>query len=146
MKIDRLFGVAACVVVALGLVLAFLLIGPPSHARLIALDQRRVSDLYNIASTLRNRFAEANGLPKTLPIDLKERDPVTGLRYEFHRIDAKHYALCAGFALPAESESAEDSWPPLNWPHGAGRTCYDFNVSSAEIAPRVAPAVRSATK
>jgi hypothetical protein len=144
-KIDRFFGGAACVIVATGLVLAFLVIGPPGHARLIALDRQRVSDLDGTASKMHNLFGEANRLPKNLPADLKKRDPVTGLRYEFQRIDARHYALCAPFALPAESESGDNSWRP-NWPHGAGLTCYEFDVSAWPVAPRLVPAVRSRTK
>ncbi len=146
MKLDRIFGVAACVIVALGLVLAFLVIGPPSHARLIALDQQRITDLDNIASGMHNRFGDTtDSLPKVLPGDLAERDPATGRGYEFQRIDARHYALCAHFALAADPERISSS-RPFNWPHGPGRTCYAFNVSVNDVAPRVIPAVRSRTK
>ena len=146
MKLDRLFGVAACVFVALGLVLAFLLIGPPSHARLVALDQQRIRDLDRIASELHDRFGDAAGVPKRLPIDLQTKDPVSRRPYEFQKIDAKHYVLCARFSLAAENEESEQSWPGQNWPHGAGRTCYEFNVTVRGVAPRLVPAVRSRTK
>ena len=147
MKLDRLFGVAACVIVALGLVLAFRVIGPPSHARLIALDQQRISDLESIASRVHDRFGQTTrGLPERLPSDLQARDPVTRREYTFQRIDAKSYMLCARFALAAESENVERSSSTQKWPHGAGLTCYKFNVSSSVVAPRVIPAVRSRTK
>lgn len=137
MKLDRILGIAACVVVVVGLVLAFLVIGPPGHARLIAFDSQRVRNLETIASGMHGRFGETtDGLPKLLPSDIAERDPVTGRGYEFQRIDSKHYVLCARFALAAESEDTADSSPPLNWPHGAGRTCYEFNVSASEVSPR----------
>jgi hypothetical protein len=145
-KLDRLFGVAVCVIVALGLVLAFLVIGPPSHARLVSLDQQRVRDLENIASRMHERFGDTtDSLPKVLPSDLTGRDPVTGRGYEFQIIDARHYALCAHFVLAADPERISSSLP-LNWPHGPGRTCYEFNVSADDVAPRVIPAVRSRTK
>ncbi len=138
MKLDRAFGIAACVVVVGGLVLAFLVIGSPGHARLIALDQQRVRDLDTIASGLRDRFGgTTDGLPKLLPGDLTARDPVTGRRYEFQKIDAKHYTLCARFALAAESADMAESSPWLKWPHGAGRTCYELNVSASMVGPRV---------
>jgi hypothetical protein len=143
-KFDRIFGVAACIVVAVGLVLAFLVIGPPGHARLIALDRQRVRDLETIASGMHGRFGETTErLPKLLPSALAERDPVTGRVYEFQKINSKRYALCARFALAAESEDIADSPPPRNWPHGAGRTCYEFNVSASEVSPR---AMRIRTK
>jgi len=137
-KFDRLFGVAACVIVALGLLLAFLVIGPPSHARLAALDQQRVSDLESIAAEVHVRFATAaGGLPQRLPNDLEKKDPETRRDYTFRRIDAKSYVLCARFALAAESDDVEQSSSPQKWPHGAGRTCYQFNVSVSEVAPRM---------
>ena len=137
-KLDRLFGVAACVIVALGLVLAFRVIGPPSHARLIALDQQRVSDIESIASRVHDRFGQTTGgLPRRLPSDLQARDPVTRRGYTFQRIDAKSYMLCARFALAAESENVEQ-WPsPQNWPHDAGLTCYKFNVSAPGVVPTI---------
>ena len=139
MKLERVFGVAACVIVALGLVLAFLVIGPPSHARLVALDQQRITDLDNIASGLHDRFGEVTGgLPRRLPSNLQTRDPATGRPYEFQKIDAKNYKLCARFALATEGETIERRWPsPQNWPHGAGLTCYKFNVSAPGVAPTV---------
>lgn len=149
MKLERVFAIAACVVVAIGLVLAFLVIGPPSHARLVALDTQRVTDLQSLASDLHDRFGDTNErLPKVLPGDLSERDPVTRREYEYRRIDARHYALCAVFALASESEhiSRYPYSPPLNWPHGAGRTCYEFNISTVGVAPHAIPAVRSTTK
>ncbi len=143
MKLDRIFGVAACIIVALGLVLAFLVIGPPGHARLVALDQQRGRDLFYIASGIHARFGETGGLPKGLPSDLERRDPVTLRPYEFQRIDAKNYKLCARFSLAAENEALEPSWPGQSWPHGAGRTCYQFNVAASEVAPRlISPANR----
>jgi hypothetical protein len=138
-KLDRLFGVAACVVVALGLVLAFLVIGPPSHARLVALDQQRITDLDNIATGMHDRFGgTTGGIPKRLPNGLQMRDPATGRPYEFQKIGAKNYMLCARFSLAAESEAIEQQSPfPRNWPHGAGRTCYTFNVSASGVSPTV---------
>ncbi len=139
MKLERLFGVAACVIVALGLVLAFLVIGPPGHARLVALDQQRITDLDNIATEMHDRFGgTTGGLPNRLPHSLEANDPATRRPYEFRKIDAKNYMLCARFSLAAESEAIEQQSPfPRNWPHGAGRTCYTFNVSASGVAPTV---------
>ncbi len=139
MKLDRVFGAAACVIVALGLILAFLVIGPPSHARPVALDQQRITDLDNIASGMHDRFGgTTDGLPKRLPKNLEAYDPVTRRPYEFQRVDARHYRLCARFALAAESETIEQQPPsPQSWAHRAGRTCYTFNVSASGVAPSI---------
>jgi len=136
-RLERLFGVAACVLVALGLVLAFLIIGPPSHARLVSFDQQRVRDLENIASRMHERFGDATGgLPKQLPSDLEAKDPATRIPYEYQKLDGKNYELCTRFSLAAESEDSE-SWYGRSWPpHRAGRTCYEFNVTASDVAPR----------
>ncbi len=147
MKLDRLFGVAACIIVALGLVLAFLVIGPPSHARLVALDQQRVRDLGKIASGMHDRFADArSGVPKRLPSDLVAKDPATRRQYEFKKVDARNYVLCARFDLAAENEDVEQTLPGQFWPHGAGRTCYQFSVTASDVAPRVIPAASARTQ
>lgn len=139
MKLDRVFGVAACLIVALGLILAFLVIGPPSHARLVALDQKRATDLYEIASALHDRYGgTTDALPKRLPSDVQGYDPVTRRAYEYQKVDARNYTLCARFALPAENDTISSQWPlPQRWPHRAGPTCYRFNVAASRVAPTV---------
>lgn len=125
MTFQRIAAVAACTIVAIGVVLAFGVIGTPSHQRLLALDQRRTTDLYDIAQTIGNpapiRLADIhmdNG------IDI--RDPVTHKPYEYHRKNARRYELCATFALPSDPDA--NRYYGRNWKHPAGHSCRWFNV------------------
>jgi hypothetical protein len=151
---ERFFVAAACAVVLAGVAAAFFAIGPPSYARSIALDEHRVADLRAIAHELNERYAKAGAkLPQRLPNDLPAtyfadadrgdvrnftEDPVMDRPYGYRRLSAKHYALCADFALANEPEDGTDATAYLRyWSHGAGRTCYSFDVSQQPPEPHV---------
>jgi hypothetical protein len=122
MTVNRFFAVLAVVVVAAGLVLAFVVIGPPSHTRSVALDKRRVADLYAIGETVRERFKQ-RALPAALPASVLLRDPETHAPYGYRRIDAHRYELCATFATASEADAAQSTFR-----HAAGRSCYRLDV------------------
>ena len=96
MSFNRLFGAAAIATVIAGLALAFTFLGTPSHQRLVALDDVRVSDLQRTASLLRDRYP-SSALPIHLPRDLALQDPVTKQSYEYRRVDATRYVVCVRF-------------------------------------------------
>lgn len=131
MNLNRLFVFGAVVVVFGGLALAFGFLGTPAHQRLVSFDEQRLDDLESIASALHERY-QAGGLPAQLPGDITTADPVTKRRYEFHRIDATHYQLCAVFSttLTPDTEAPDVAWRPRGWPHAADRTCYNFDVTA----------------
>ncbi|HKU68330.1 MAG TPA: hypothetical protein VJP85_11195 [Candidatus Baltobacteraceae bacterium] len=140
MNAERIFGFAAAAVVAAALVAAFLFIGTPGSARLAALDERRGEDLQNIAVQLNNRYGyEGASLPARLPQDLAKNDPATAQPYEFHRLDANVYELCAVFASRSPHDDANEGTEiaPFGsrWHHGAGRTCYRVNDRTREVDP-----------
>jgi hypothetical protein len=144
MTARRILPFVALVVVVGGLIWAFVTIGTPGHARLVTLDRIRIANLYEIAAAMNNRFDTSNGLPVSLPHDLKPNDfgtvgtrgnftvdPASGAAYEYRRIDRSTYRLCATFALsyrppqPAERE----------WKHPFGHTCFHFDVHTTPIDP-----------
>lgn len=143
MSANRIFGVAAIAAVAGGLILAFLVIGTPGHSRLIALDERRVRDMQSIATELRDRYGDADAtLPAHLPQGLERYDPSTNRPYEFRRVDAENYVLCAVFAArPQRKDASADDFSFVRtsraWQHGTGRTCYKLNVRRSAIVPQV---------
>lgn len=130
MRTDRVFIIAAAGIVLVGLVLAFVLIGTPQHARSITIDAERAHDLQTIAMGMHERFGNSARIPTLLPQDIVKTDPVTKQPYAFRPIDAKHYALCATFTNPSETEDR-------GWPHAAGRTCYRFDVADDSAEPSV---------
>lgn len=141
MNVNRIFALGTIVVVIAGLALAFEFLGTPARQRLLVLDDLRVRDLREIASVLHDRYG-AGGVPTQLPSDLIGHDPETKRSYEFRRVDATHYVLCATFATPGPGEVAgyeyhelQYVWPRREWRHRAGRQCYELDVSSSPPMP-----------
>jgi hypothetical protein len=138
----RILPFVAIAVVAGGLIWAFVTVGTPAHARLAALDRIRISNLYEIALAMHDRFGRNTELPPTLPSDLKPldsgvvgtgdnfaNDPVSGVPYEYRRIDPKTYRLCATFALSYHPMRAVDR----GWKHPSGHTCFEIDVHKVPI-------------
>jgi hypothetical protein len=130
MKAHHVLAVAACLLVVLGLVAGFTVTGPPSHARDVALDEKRVDDLVDISGRLRTRYRDTGDLPATLPSDWAH-DPVTKQPYVYRRIDRSHFTLCATFAAPTENE--DKGGGTSFWSHGAGQKCYSLDKSSEPV-------------
>lgn len=140
MIFNRLFGFGTFAVVIIGLGLAFVFLGTPSHQRLVSLDERRVGDLEKVASSLHNGY-QTGSLPERLPEYLATVDPVTKRTYEFRRLDPTHYLLCAVFSTNepaadgAEYSDVVQAFPHAAWRHGAGRACFKFDVTQTPPVP-----------
>lgn len=105
------------------------------------MDERRVRDLGEIASSLHDRY-KTSGLPERPPETSVASDPTTKRSYEFRRVDATHYVLCAVFATNEAKDRSQESsdvivvWPRNVWRHGAGHICYEFDVTETPPMPR----------
>ncbi|MBV8344782.1 MAG: hypothetical protein JO190_07285 [Candidatus Eremiobacteraeota bacterium] len=141
MTFNRLFGAVAFATVLAGVALAFSFLGTPAHQRLISLDDVRVWHLQRTASQLHDRYPNG-GLPARLPEDLALKDPTTEQTFEYHRVDAERYVICAVFATNESSDRGQvypagAQWVARDWKHGAGRACYELDVTaSPPAAPR----------
>jgi hypothetical protein len=131
MSFERIAGIVTFVLVAGGVALGFAATGSPQRMRLVELDRRRVENLTSLADDLRDGYG-ARGAPRlpdrlsrTDDPDPRKRDPQTGKPYEYEREGAKRFRLCATFALASEpTTDTRDAWA-----HGAGRTCFRFDLS-----------------
>jgi hypothetical protein len=124
----RAIPVVAVLVVIAAVIAAFIALGPPGRARARALDRQRIADLRSTAAGLHNQYRTDAQLLGDRLADPK-RDPITHAPYEYERIDATHYRLCAGFELKSDPDDDVDMGQ--RWKHGAGRTCYRFDVRRA---------------
>lgn len=140
MTFERLFGLVTIAVVAAGVVLAFVFLGTPAHQRSISLDETRVRDLQTVATSLNARY-QSRPLPVRFPDDLVLFDNGKP-EFVYRRVDATHYRLCTVFAA---SYSPRNDGAYLitgeryarNWQHGAGRTCYEFDVTQSPPVPQL---------
>jgi hypothetical protein len=115
----RHFAVVSAVAVGLALVAGFAGLGSPAAQRMQEADRRRIQHLRDTAALLQGR----RSLPEELPAT--QVDPVTGQRYEYHRLDGTRYELCATF----DAAAAE----PAAWAHGAGRHCFPLDAAASRI-------------
>ena len=121
-------------VVAAGLVF----VGTPDEARLRRIDERRVRDLGDIATSLDSYWNTNRRLPSTLDEAARggqasvPRDPVTGEPYAYRVIDDLRYELCATFDRAADEPPSMHQLPFPS--HGRGRQC--FTIEVRERSPR----------
>lgn len=134
MTITRIAAVTSSAVVLAAILAGLYFSGSPVEQRLQRIDERRVSDLRQLASAI-NQYHEVYG---RLPGDLASlvdgqrmssipADPETGNRYKFEIIGAGDYRLCAAFSTDARAGQAEDFWS-----HPGGVHCYDFRQDIGE--------------
>ena len=121
--LNRAFAIVTILVVSIAVVLGFRVTGPPARARQTDFDRQRVSDLEQIALQIRGA--------STLDRESTSRDPETHRAYEYHRVDATHFKLCAVFDLETDRDSAEPERRG-GWDHGAGKTCFAFAIGLSE--------------
>jgi len=143
MNRETIVTAAVVALVAGGVGTGFWLTGSPGHARLVALDERRVSDLQDLTAAIDARYGKAAGahrlpLPATLPNDVRRRssfasetadDPVTHRPYEYQRTGPSTYRLCATFATPSSDSGWRGYGTRTDWSHPAGRKCFALTLT-----------------
>lgn len=116
------FGWGLLGVIILGIALGFLAAGSPETERKRTFDDRRASDLSNLASCIDQYAGEYGRLPETITTleksngsnyfcSFSKNDPETGDAYAYHIIipsrvvettTEAEYELCANFSLPSD--------------------------------------------
>jgi len=125
--------IVAAVVAAIGV--AFVYVGSPGEARQRRFDDRRVSDLGEIATSLDLYWRTNTRLPASLEDAAQggrgsvPRDPESDRPYAYRIVDDRHYELCATFARPSDEVPAMHE-PPFRG-HAAGRQCFTLEVKGS---------------
>lgn len=133
----------------LAVVAGFFILGTPSHARLIRVDQDKVNDLQNIQSQVVSYWQAKQKLPQSLT-ELNDSisgfsvpsDSQTGAPYEYQTTGTYGFRLCATF----NASSAANYGSPVygkpygvenqdNWAHAAGHVCFDRTIDPTRYPP-----------
>jgi len=151
-KLAKYFAWATGVIVLIAVVGAFFIIGSPTTARLMELDQQRVNDLSNIQYQIVNYWQAKEKMPATLS-DLTDpisgfaapTDPETKANYEYIILDAEKlsFQLCATFSKEFDGKEAsiKTSTPYLYdeqnqvWNHSSGRVCFERTIDKQLYPP-----------
>lgn len=162
---NKVWGVAAIIVVLGSMVWGFAIMGSPFAARERRFDAQRVSDLQNIQWQVVNFWQQKERFPKSLA-ELEDSisgyraplDPHTGAEYEFTLGEGYAFQLCAAFSrstigekarlkgrgdfsnggYPSAPIIAEKSGRVESWEHEKGRFCFERVLDPELYPPRPA--------
>jgi Domain of unknown function (DUF5671) len=144
----RSVGYAAALLAVLTIIAGFFIIGTPQHARLVNLDNQKVSDLQEIQSDIVSYYQEKQMLPATLsdvndPLSYTNipNDPQSNEPYQYQATGTYSFNLCADFNATGNTPSynAPIGTTVDNWAHGAGQVCF-----SRTIDPQRYPSINNA--
>jgi hypothetical protein len=141
MSRDRMFALAAMVLVAATLAIGFVETGSPAEQRARQGDRQRIDDLRQLAyeinafyfrkpdgqrtipSTLAELQAQASG--RSLPLN----DPLTNKAYRYEAKSGSEYRLCADFERASiEPRAGRGANRTRFWKHPQGPHCFDLNA------------------
>ena len=153
-KRSRIIGIVVALIVFASIVGGFFIMGSPQTQRELRDDRQRVSDLQNLEFRIQDYYRDKQELPETLEDITSDnkgaflpRDPQTRESYEYTRVDALTFELCAVFnqQLPqiADDQRAYiDEWryrelerQAADWNHGEGRTCFEREIDPDRLKP-----------
>lgn len=137
----KYFAWVSGVLVVVVIVSSFFIIGSPTTARLMQLDQQRVNDLQNIQMQIVNYYQAKEKLPENLsvlvdPISgfVAPADPITKQDYEYIIVDAQNlsFQLCANFDKENKMTKNQSLYyygmASQNWDHASGRFCFERTI------------------
>lgn len=140
----RAFGTAVVIMVVVVAIVGLYIAGSPGQERDYRLDEQRLNDLQEIASSIDLYYEQHGSLPENLDMLTEERqarnyyirsvtDPETDLPYEYSITSDTAYSLCASFIMPSREEPGE--YPRSvymgvqeEWGHDAGYYCFDLDA------------------
>jgi len=126
---DGVLGIVVSLLVVAAVVRGLFMIGPIDEQRNRKFDERRLSDLQRIVSSVEFYYRTHQELPENLDVLAKQPasrvplfDPESGKPYGYRRLSPDSYELCATFALESDESTA------LRWSHKAGPACFRLSV------------------
>lgn len=149
-KLAKYFAWITGVLVSIGIVSSFFIIGSPATAGLIKIDQRKISDLQGIQSQIVYYWQRKEVLPNSLE-ELKDPisnyivpvDPQNKNAYEYIVKDKTNlsFQICAEFNREGSDQYGEVR--PMsnitkgieNWEHPAGRYCFERTIDKELYPP-----------
>jgi len=151
-KLAKPFAFGAGTLVLIAIIGSFFVIGSPTTARLVGLDQQKVSDLQQIQYQIVNYWQTKQALPANLS-DLTDSisgfmaptDQQLKINYEYNIKDATNlsFELCATFNKPSQTNATRAIKIPYpveagigqNWDHLGDRVCFERTIDKQFYPP-----------
>jgi type II secretory pathway pseudopilin PulG len=146
--VGRWLLVVAGVVIVATVAAAIVVTGTPGVQRQLRMDDRRVDDLQQIQVAARAYRERTGALPESLEalaaqpgVGLSMADPATSRPYAYRRLAGDRFSLCAVFATDTgRPREGARRWIDLQWAHGSGRQCFEFDGDPGKDRPAAAVA------
>jgi hypothetical protein len=135
-----IFRIVAIVLVLGSILWGFSIIGSPRTQRLIRMDQEKISNLQEIQSQILNYWTTKEMVPESLD-ELNDqfsgyvapRDPQHDQPYEYRKVSAISFELCADFNRASTGQERSQAMYPVfdnaeTWNHEEGRTCFTRTI------------------
>jgi len=152
---ERFACVALGVLALVSVVAGFFIVGTPSDARLLRLDNQKISDLQSIQWQVVNYWQAKQTLPAALsdlsdPISgfIAPTDPQSGDAYGYKTTGELSFDLCAVFSKSGDAAGVSRAPAPVSypagsgadlsassWSHGAGETCFERTIDPEKYPP-----------
>lgn len=134
LTVRSLCAIIVSAVVLAGIIVGIILLDSPAQERLRRLDERRVSDLREIAYAVDVYWMREDRLPSSLEeLSSEERivrelaDPETGDAYEYRVVGDSSYELCAVFSRDTTTDERDSRYMNF-WIHDSGRQCFQLEA------------------
>ncbi|MBY0294310.1 hypothetical protein K2Q08_03190, partial [Patescibacteria group bacterium] len=143
-KFSRYVTAGVAVLGILTVAAGFLILGTPQQARLMRLDENKITDLQNIQYQIVSYWQAKQALPQSLT-DLNDsisgfsapNDPQSNQPYEY-KVNGPHsFSLCANFNGVSQGNGSEQSYAKPygvlqdNWAHTGGYICFERTIDPA---------------
>jgi len=126
------------ILVVLGIVLGFSVIGSPQTQQLVRMDNQKIQNLETIQFEIDNFYEVNDRLPNILE-DLKTNvtliDKETGETYPYKILSATSYEICANFNLATKETKNKEAILKNPWVHGKGPSCFVRDVNELKEKP-----------
>lgn len=141
-RIPKIFGVTTSLIIVLGIVLGFVIVGSPAEQRDYRFDEERVQDLSNIQYGIAEYWSSYGELPEMLD-DISGLvydqdilvDPESQVAYEYTVTGEMTYDICATFSRPSQFDTYSDNavrspygYYNADWTHEAGTQCFTREI------------------
>ena len=136
------------ILVIVGIISGFVIVGSPSAQRALRFDQLRIDNLTNIQNSVAHYWQEFGKVPDTLStmqgfMSGVPKDPVTYIEYRYE-VGSKNntFIICATFS--ASSTESNINYPKAipffgsnyyDWTHGIGEVCFNRVISPVDFPP-----------
>jgi Domain of unknown function (DUF5671) len=150
LKTYKISAATSVVAVVASIIWGFTVMGLPQSQRAQQLDMTRINDLQSIQSQVTYYYQQKNAVPANLaalvdPISnyVIPNDPETKLSYQYEKLSATSFKLCANFATAVNSAdglvqnasvTSLATYPAMpsginqNWQHDKGTVCFTRTI------------------